>query len=83
MATTIDNATLTVTVNEDIKLTFVSGSSNRYDMKLPAKRTAIFTSPSISGSDGGAGFGSFVSFDSMKATADTSSVDLELFVAST
>lgn len=68
-----------------VRLTFLSGSSNRYDVKLPAKRTAMFTSPSISGSDGagGSGFGSFVDFDSMKATADTASVDIELFVAST
>lgn len=66
-----------------VRLTFVSGSSNRYDVKLPAKRTAMFTSPSISGSDGGDGFASFVDFDSMKATADTASVDIELFVAST
>ena len=148
MATTIDNATLTVTVNEDVKLngqqvgskivqkindineasrrvfsvptyeteilalsssagagtyitsdlqyirisnlddtnfvrlSFISGSLNRYDVKLPAKRTAIFTSPSISGSAGGDVFGSFVDFDSMKASADTASVDVELFVAS-
>lgn len=149
MATTIDNATMTVTVNEDIKLngqqvgskvvqtiagineasrrifsvptyettilslsssagagtyatanlqyiritnlddtnfvrlTFSSGSLNRYDMKLPAKRTAIFTSPSISGSNAGESFGSFVNFDAMKATANAASVDVELFVAST
>lgn len=51
-------------------------------MKLPAKRTAIFTSPSISGSAGGDSFGSFVDFDSMKASADTSAVDVEIFVAS-
>jgi hypothetical protein len=148
MATTVDNATLTVTVNEDVKLnghqvgskivqkindineasrrvfsvptyeteilalsssagagtyvtsdlqyirisnlddtnfvrlSFTSGSLNRYDMKLPAKRTAIFTSPSISGSAGGDSFGSFVDFDSMKASADTSAVDVEIFVAS-
>ena len=66
-----------------VRLTFLSGSSNRYDMKLPAKRTAIFTSPSISGSAGGDAFGSFVNFDSMKATANAASVDVELFVAST
>jgi len=66
-----------------VRLTFASGSLNRYDMKLPAKRTAIFTSPSISGSAGGDAFGSFVDFDSMKASADTAAVDIELFVAST
>ena len=65
-----------------VRLTFSSGSLNRYDMKLPAKRTAIFTSPSISGSDSGSSFGSFVDFDSMKASANTAAVDVELFVAS-
>lgn len=65
-----------------VRLTFSSGSLNRYDMKLPAKRTAIFTSPSISGSDAGASFGSFVDFDSLKASANTAAVDVELFVAS-
>ena len=67
-----------------IRITFSSGSLNRYDMKLPAERTAIFTSPSISGSHvDNDTFGSFVDFQSMKATADTSTVDIELFVAST
>jgi len=65
-----------------VRLTFSSGSLNRYDMKLPAKRTAIFTSPSISGSDAGNSFGSFVDFDSMKASANTAAVDVEIFVAS-
>jgi hypothetical protein len=65
-----------------VRLTFVSGSSNRYDMKLPANRTAIFTSPSISGSNAGSSFDAFVDFDSMKATSDTAAVDVELFVAS-
>jgi hypothetical protein len=66
-----------------VRLSFVSGSLNRYDMKVPAKRTAIFTSPSISGSMAGASFNAFVDFDSMKATADTATVDIELFVATT
>jgi hypothetical protein len=71
-----------------VRISFVSASvdtpatSNRYDMKLPAKRTAIFTSPSISGSAGGDSFNAFVDFQSMKAIADTDTVDIELFVAS-
>lgn len=65
-----------------IRISFTSGSLNRYDMKLPAKRTAMFTSPSMSGSAGGDAFGSFVNFDSLKASADTAAVDIELFVAS-
>jgi len=69
-----------------VRLTFLSGSggsSNRYDVKLPAKRTAIFTSPSVSGSNIGSTFDAFSNFDTMKATADTAVVDVELFVAST
>tara|TARA_R110000803_G_scaffold179248_4_gene241662 strand:- start:1120 stop:1578 length:459 start_codon:yes stop_codon:yes gene_type:complete len=69
-----------------VRLSFLSGSGgagNRYDMKLPAKRTAIFTSPSMSGSNVGSSFNSFSDFDTMKATADTAAVDIELFVAST
>ena len=65
-----------------VRLTFISGSSNKYDVKLPAERTAIFTSPSVSGSNTGSSFDAFVDFDSMKAVADTASVDVELFVAS-
>lgn len=66
-----------------VRLTFASGSLNKFDMKLPANRSAIFTSPSISGSAGGAGFNAFSNFDTLKATADTAAVDIELFVAST
>lgn len=69
-----------------VRLTFLSGSgaaSNRYDMKLPAKRTAIFTSPSVSGSNVGSSFNTFSNFDTMKAKSDTAVVDIELFVAST
>lgn len=66
-----------------VRLTFSSTGGNRYDVKLPANRTGMWTSPSISGSDSGASFGSFVDFDSMKAAADTAAVDIELFVAST
>jgi len=65
-----------------IRISFTSGAANRYDVKLPAKRTAMFTSPSISGSAGGDAFGSFANFDSLKASADTAAVDIELFVAS-
>lgn len=66
-----------------VRLTFISGSSNKYDVKLPAQRTAMFTTPSISGSNSGDAFASFVDFTSMKATADTDAVDVEIFVAST
>jgi len=66
-----------------VRIVFLKGSGNRYDIKIPAKRSAIFTSTSISGSAAGATFGSFVDFTSMKATADSAEVDIELFVAST
>ena len=65
-----------------VRLSFSSGSLNKYDVKLPAKNTFIFTSPSMSGSSTGAAFNSFVNFDSLKATSDTAAVDVELFVAS-
>jgi len=66
-----------------VRLTFTSGSLNRYDVKLPAKRTAMFTNAGISGSAAGTSFDAFVNFDSMKAAADTAAVDVEMFVAST
>jgi len=68
-----------------VRLSFLSGSgaaSNRYDVKLPAKRTAIFTSAAVSGSNVGSTFNVFSNFDTMKAAADTAVVDIELFVAS-
>jgi len=149
MATTIDNATLTITINEDVKLngqqvgsksvqtlsgineasrrifsvplhevqimalsssaaagtyetsslkymritnmdstnfvrlSFMSGSLNRFDTKLPAKMSAIFSSPSISGSSAGSAFDSFSNLTSIKAVADTAVVDVEMFVACT
>ena len=69
-----------------VRLTFVSGSAgtplNRFDVKLEPQRTMMFTNASISGSAVGKDFNSFSSFDSLKAVANTASVDLELFVAS-
>lgn len=65
-----------------LRLSFSSNSLNRYDVQLPAMRTAIFASPSISGSAAGNQFDSFVNFDTLKAKADTNNVEIELFVAS-
>lgn len=72
-----------------VRLTFVSGSSadagakaNRFDVKLEANRSMIFTNSSISGSNENLSFSSFSDFSDLKATADTASVDMELFVAS-
>ena len=68
-----------------VRLSFASGSSstsNTSDFKLEAKRTMIFTNTAFSGSAAGASFDSFSDFTDLKGTADTSSVDVELFVAS-
>ena len=71
-----------------VRLTFRSGSAsgsstNKYDIKLEAKRTLIFTNPSISGSAAGATFGSFSNFTSIDASANSSACEVELFVATT
>ena len=72
-----------------VRLTFVSGSSsdagaeaNRFDVKLEAERSMIFTNASISGSNEDLSFSSFSNFTDLKAAADTAAVDVELFVAS-
>jgi hypothetical protein len=72
-----------------VRLSFVSGSINsgtplnRFDVKLEAKRTMIFTNASMSGSAVGKSFNTFVNFDTLKAKANSSAVDVEMFVAST
>lgn len=69
-----------------VRITFTSGEPIQKissDLKLDPNRSMIFTNTSVSGSAEGASFSSFASFSDMKATADTSSVDLEIFVAST
>ena len=69
-----------------VRLSFVSGSGgsdyNRYDVRLDARQSYIFTNSRISGSAGGDSFGAFVSFTNLSAKADTGTVDLELFLAS-
>ena len=69
-----------------VRLSFSSGSSassNTADFKLPAKRSIMFTNTAFSGSAAGADFDSFSDFTNLKGTADTASVDIELFVATT
>ena len=80
--TNLDNANF-------VRLTFLSGSSsdagakaNRFDIKLEANRSMIFTNAAISGSNENLAFTSFANYDKLKATADTAAVDVELFVAS-
>ena len=69
-----------------IRLTFTSGSggsTNTSDHKLEAKRSMMFTNTAFSGSATNASFDSFSDFTNLKAKADTASVDIELFVATT
>lgn len=69
-----------------VRVSFASGSSgesNTSDFKLDPQRTMMFTNTSMSGSELGSDFTEFSGFTDLKATADTSSVDLEIFIAST
>ena len=75
--TNLDDANfLTVTVS--------SGSAgSKLVQKLGPKTSMILTSPSISGSSAGVTFDAFSNFTAVKASADTASVDMSLFVATT
>ena len=73
-----------------VRLSFLSSSapqgasdSNTSDFKLEANRTMIFTNTSFSGSSTNVEFSAFRDFTNLKGTADSDSVDLELFVATT
>ena len=66
-----------------VRLTFTSGSKNQYEVRLDPKKSFIFTNDAYSGSSTGATFDSFASFTDLKAVANSSATDLELFVAST
>ena len=65
-----------------VRLSFSSGSANRFDVKLGALQSYIVTNASISGSASGDQFGTFVDFDTLKADANTAACDIELFLAS-
>ena len=65
-----------------VRLSFSSGSANRFDVKLGALQSYIVTNASISGSASGDQFGAFVDFDTLKADANTAACDIELFLAS-
>lgn len=65
-----------------VRLTFLSGSSNQFDVKLDPNRTFVFTNGKISGSNSAAAFNAYVDFTSLKAISDAETVDIELFVAS-
>ena len=71
-----------------VRLSFISSSAvptqyNRFDVRLDPRQSYVFTNSQISGSAIGSNFNTFVSFTSLKAKADTASVDLELFIATT
>jgi hypothetical protein len=70
-----------------VRLSFISSSAdstqyNRFDVRLDAKQSYIFTNSKLSGSDNGDSFGSYVDFTDLKAKANSGAVDLELFIAS-
>jgi hypothetical protein len=65
-----------------VRLSFSSGSANRFDVKLGALQSYIVTNASMSGSAQGDQFGSFVNFDTLKADASSAACDIELFLAS-
>ena len=70
-----------------IRLTFMSSSDsttkNKSVFKLDPLRSFVVTNDSYSGSSVGTSFGSFQSFQNIKAKSDSASCDIELFVAST
>ena len=79
----VQYARLTNLDNENwVRLTFVSGSANQFDLRLDPEKSYVFSNAQISGSDAGGTFGSFTNFTALKAIADSSAVDLEIFVAS-
>jgi len=65
-----------------VRLTFVSGSANQYDVRLDPRKSYVFTNSKISGSAAGATFNAFSDFDTLKAVANSAAVDVEMFVAS-
>tara|TARA_B100001094_G_scaffold323881_1_gene375542 strand:- start:675 stop:1127 length:453 start_codon:yes stop_codon:yes gene_type:complete len=67
-----------------LTITVASGSEgSKIVQKLPPKMSMVLTTPSISGSAAGAAFNTFSNFTSVKASADTASIDMSLFVATT
>ncbi len=70
-----------------IRLTFTSASGgvtrNKSVFKLEAERSFIVCNDAYSGSGIGSAFTSFQSYTDIKAKADTASVDMEIFVATT
>lgn len=69
-----------------VRLTFMSSSAgsvkNKSEFKLDPLRSFIVTNDAYSGSATGTTFDSFQSFTNVKAIANSSACDLELYVAS-
>ena len=67
-----------------LTVSVLSGSSgSKLVQKLLPKTSMVLTSPSVSGSSEGNTFGAFSNFTNVKATADSASIDMSLFVATT
>jgi len=70
-----------------VRLTFMSQSAgvtkNKAVFKLEPLRTFVVTNDAYSGSGVGTTFDAFQSYTDVKAKADSSAVDLEIYVAST
>jgi hypothetical protein len=67
-----------------VSITMVSGSDGSKSVqKLLPKTSMMITSPALSGSSSGVSFGSFSNMTAVKASANSSAVDLSLFIATT
>lgn len=70
-----------------VRLTFMSSSGgtakNKAVFKLDPQRSFVVTNDAFSGSEAGTSFGSFQSYTAIKAVANSSACDVEMFVATT
>lgn len=67
-----------------LTVTVLSGSSgSKCVQKLLPKTSMMLCSPALSGSSAGVTFGAFSNFTAVKANADSASVDMSLFIATT
>lgn len=67
-----------------LTITVLSGSAGSTSVqKLLPKTSMVLCSSAISGSSEGTSFGAFSDFTAIKASANSSSVDMSLFVAAT
>ena len=67
-----------------LTVTVLSGSSGSTCVqKLPPKTSMMLCSSALSGSSAGVAFDAFNDFTAVKASADSASVDMSLFIATT